>query len=891
MFKGFFKQMDHRKIMFISFFLPFIIMFIIYAVMGVYPFGNHTLLTVDLGQQYIDFFSYYRHTLLHEPNAILYSFVKGIGGEMVGLWSYYLTSPFNLFLLFVPNRFLPVGITLLILLKISSASLSFAYLLINKFNGKGLLVPTFSISYALMAFVITNQLNVMWLDGLVFLPLIILGLEKLVDGKSGLFYSIMLAIMLFSHYYIGYMICFFIVLYFIFALAKQEKTSLLNTKEKIVYFLSTTFRFSFYSLLSAGLSAFILLPNFFSLIGGKASYANETIDWSLDYPFQEILSKFYIGSFNFDQMPSGHPNLFVGTLSLVCFLFYFFNRSFSRKERFIALLLTAFLFVSMDVKFLNKIWHGFQYPIWYPYRFSFVASFFFVLNGFRSIQKFRGIPLWFACSLLILQTGSALYVLQEKFEFVIPIQVLATCLFLIGILILLLLREKKYTWMPYVLLLITAVEMSANATIDLTRLSYVKMTPFNDYQFVLEEMLSDIRPKKDEFYRIEKIFQRSKNDSFQGNYPSASHFSSTFEKEVPILYGSLGFPDGNGFVSYSSGTIFTDAFFGIRYFGVNNVLPENFQKDPNIYHLKAHSNRPDMDQYTSFSESLRTNIYENQFALPLAFGVSEDIVSVKLRENSPILNQELILSSLTNESVNNFYIEETFDSTVTENITSSQLDSRSINRTYSKSETDEEAHIELQFMPKTNDPYYMVLDSRMKDDVVKLSMGGVDFPYYKTYRNDQVLNIASRQKNEKISLDFSLLEDSLTIRDLKLYRFNLTQFKSTIKDIQKEGITLSSFNQNNISGKINIKENSSVLMTTIPYSKGWNVLIDGEKVETFSVVEGLLAAPIEKGLHTIELKYQVPYLKEGIIISLCSFLLASTLLLKNKKSNKETRIM
>lgn len=855
----------HKKILLISFFLPFSIMFIIYAVMGVYPFGENTLLTVDLGQQYIDFFSYYRHTLLHEPKAFFYSFSKGIGGEMVGLWSYYLTSPFNLLMLLVPQRFLPVGVTILMLLKISLSGLSFAYLLIKKFDGKDALVPAFSLSYALMAYVIANQLNVMWLDGLVFLPLMILGVEKLVDNESGLFYSMMLAVMLFSQYYIGYMICIFLVFYFLFALAKQQWPSSFCFRKKVGSLLWTSTRFAFFSLLGAGLAAFILLPNFFSLLGGKASYTNEVMDWSFSYPFQEVLSKFYVGSFNFDQMPSGHPNLFIGSLALVGFLFYFFNPRFSKKERITAFLITVFFFFSMNIKFLNKIWHGFQYPIWYPYRFSFVVSFFFLLNGFRSIQKNRSFPLWFACFLLILQTGSALYVLGEDFDFVIPLQVFVTVLFLILTLVLLLLREDNRYWVPILLLLVTTAEMTTNAAIDLTRLSYVKMKPFNDYQLVLEDMLQNIRPQSNEFYRIEKLFQRSKNDSFQANYPSATHFSSTFEKEIPQFYGHLGFPDGNGFVSYSTGTLFTDAFFGIRYFGINQPLPENLLNNPDIYSIRSNSTRPDMQQYDFVSESTRTAVYQNPYALPLAFGVPDKLSGVELKKNSPIRNQEAILSSLSREQLSSFYIEETFDSTVIDNISSSLKGS--INKTYTKEETEKDASLELQFTPRTNEPYYMVLDSRIGEDQVDLYLNDEPFSYYKTYRTDQIFNLASNQEGESIRFRFSLKEDTLTIRDLKLYRFNLPQFEAMVEERKAEGMTLTSFSQTHLKGEADIGENDSLLLTTIPYSEGWQVWVDGKEAENMQVLDSLLAVPITSGYHKIEFKYQVPYLKEGVMVT------------------------
>ncbi|MGL4389352.1 MAG: YfhO family protein, partial [Carnobacterium maltaromaticum] len=124
----------------LAFFGPFIIMATIYGFQGVYPFGNSTLLTVDLGQQYVDFYAYYRETLLHNPLSFFYSFSKAIGGDMIGLWAYYLTSPFNLILILFPPKLITLAVTTLTLIKISTAGLTFGILLKKAFDGKGFIL-------------------------------------------------------------------------------------------------------------------------------------------------------------------------------------------------------------------------------------------------------------------------------------------------------------------------------------------------------------------------------------------------------------------------------------------------------------------------------------------------------------------------------------------------------------------------------------------------------------------------------------------------------------------------------------------------------------------------------------------------------------------------------
>lgn len=873
-------MIKNKKILLISFFLPLIIMATIYAVMGVYPFGNNTLLTVDLGQQYVDFFSYYRHTLLSEPSAFFYSFNKAIGGEMVGLWAYYLMSPFNLIFLLFPQKLLPVAVTLLILLKIAFSSLTFAYLLLSRFGGKDLLVPTFSISYALMGYVIVNQLNVMWLDGLFFLPLIILGLEKLIDGKKGTIYSFFLGSMLISNYYIGFMICVFLIFYFFFAFSKKESPGSPSLKETSKDFFVQFGRFVSYSVLGAGLSALLLLPTFYSLMGSKASYANNTIDWSFAYPPAEVLSKFYIGAFNFDQMPTGHPNVFIGTIALVSFSYYFFNTAFPKKERILAFLMTLFFFLAMNIQFINKLWHAGQYPIWYPYRFSFTICFFLLLNGFRSLQKSKSFPLSLACSLLLASAISAIYVIEEDFPFLEPVQILVSSILILVVLISLMLRENNYKWMPYLLLFLAVTEMTANTAIDLFRLGYVKHDQFTDYQTVLDDALEDIRLPDNDFYRIEKTFQRSKNDSFQANYAGINHFSSTFEKEIPALFGSLGFPDGNGFIVYSTGTLFTDALFGVKYQIQDKVLPEYADTDEPYYRINRNATRPDIGNYTFNSETDRTMTYENPYALSLAFGVSKSVLELELIENQPILMQEQLLDSFSDQvSTQPFFSLHTFDSTVFQNITSSTEDYQ--NATYSRATEGLTARITFQFTPKTNNPYYLILDSGIDDENANLYLNNVALDYYKTYRNDQIINIANDQSGENISFTIELVDDTIRIQDLKLYELDQSRFETVISSIQKNDLAISKFSQTHIEGTVNIEGSDDVLMTTIPYSEGWSVSIDGEPVVAETALNSLLAVPISKGEHQVTFTYKTPYLLAGAAVSSVSAL--SLIYLSKKK--------
>ncbi len=900
--KSFFK--NHWSLL-LAFFVPAFILSGIYIFQGVYPFGNNSLMTVDLGQQYVDFFAYYRQTFYEDPSSFFYSFSKAIGGDMVGLWAYYLTSPFNLIFLVFPQNQLSLAITCLTILKISLAGLSFGWLLKRSFNGKGFILSAFSVSYALMGYTIVNQLNIMWLDGLIFLPLIAMGIEILLFEKKGLIYSLFLAIALFSNYYIGYMICLFLLGYFLFRLVGMVYSPNLTFMEKVKANVSSILLFIWHSLLGAGLSAFLLLPTFFSLLESKASYTKLLFDWELSFPFQEMLSKLMIGAFNFDQMPSGYPNIFIGSLALISFSFYFFNRSFPLRERLVGLFLIIFFVVSMNLKAFNIVWHALQYPIWYPYRFSFVVCFFMILNGFRSFMKMEGLrPLETFFSLILLALiGVNVY--QNEYDFIEPSQIVLTIVLSLLIIFMLIIKPQQYKWLPFVFFLVTIIEMGANAQIDLSRLSYVKQDSFSTYQSILNSDIETIKQNDDGFYRVEKTFSRSKNDSFQGNYQSISHFSSTFEKELPTFFGHLGLPVGDGFVSYSNGTLLTDSILGIKYYiSEQNELYRNAQgetallKDSSLledreenqpsnkfinpdFQLSLTQTKPDLRAYLPFQESHKTVIYENPYALPLLFGSNDAILTVKPISNQPIQYQEDILRSLAGQSASNeLFIPTDFDTTVYQNVSVTES---SQNKSYVKQIFNEDASVTYQFKPKTNDSYYLTLDPAIKEKDVTFYLNGIPFTQYPTYRDLLVLNLAHLNKDDTITFKVALKKSRLTLENFELYRLDQDLFSSTIKKLQQNNLEIKNHGNTLIKAKITVLPEQQLIFTSIPYSQGWSASIDGVPVKTKKALDSLLVVPTKPGTHSITLQYRTPWFKEGMILSL---IVASLLLLSYLIENK-----
>ena len=190
------------------------------------------------------------------------------------------------------------------------------------------------------------------------------------DTNRGYAYTFWLAALLFINYYMAYMVCLFLILFFAWY-ALTSFTDVKKLGKQVGLFVHR-------SLLAAGLAAFLLIPTFISLKASKGQYTTQTIHFKWEYFPPKMLTKLVLGAFDFKQMPSGYPNIFVGSLVLFAFLLFFFNRRFKLSSRLAALALTGFLLVSMCFEPLDLMWHGFQFPVWYPYRFSFLLSFWMV---------------------------------------------------------------------------------------------------------------------------------------------------------------------------------------------------------------------------------------------------------------------------------------------------------------------------------------------------------------------------------------------------------------------------------------------------------------------------------------------------------------------------------
>jgi uncharacterized membrane protein YfhO len=680
----------------LSFLLPSVIIGAAYIVFGMYPFGEKSILIMDMSSQYIEFFSGYRNMLLN-GQSILFSWAKCFGTSFIGLFAYYLSSPLSLLILLFPEDSIVEALMAINILKIGLSGLSFSIFLRYLYKRNNITIVIFSVFYALMSYTVAYSMNLMWLDGVIWLPIIIIGVERLLRNNRPVLFIISLTVMFISNYYISYSIGLFSFIYFIYRYFISYRYSFLKEKPSLKAFIKDiikkAFVFAGSAAVSAGCAAWLLLPAFFNLMQGKIGGANYNPDQFFNFKFTEFFSSLLVGSYD-SITNAGLPKIFCGMLTIILLGLFFTSKNISRMEKAFSAVIIMFMILSFYIKGLDMAWHVFQYPNWFPYRYSFIFTFFVVTlayKGFISIA-FSGLKALSGIFTVILLIICEMWKvrLDKIGKDTILLGLLFTVLYFLTLFILRFILEREKYWesghksehishhksehkskyiserksehisgyidrhrakaVIFILLLVlSTLEMYTNTIMLLHGLDnefhYDSRSSYVDFRNKLKPLLNQINSSDKSFYRTEKTFERKKNDAIGLGYNGITHYSSTYNANVNKLLKELGFAQEYFWSSYYGSTIFTDSLFAVKYIMSEAPL--------NSYYQEKGSND-------------NIDIYKNPYALPLGYLVDRQLLDVNLLEpnqnkiNSLMLQNKIMKSMMAgNKDYNNedYYIE------------------------------------------------------------------------------------------------------------------------------------------------------------------------------------------------------------------------------------------
>ena len=206
--------LKNHKYLLLSFFLPLLILEGIAIAEKIQPFGSGSFLIVDALHQYLPFFADYQEKLKH-MDSMFYSFHAGLGYNFLGLWAYYLASPLNLVIALVPKSMLTMVLSHLYVLKIALCCFTAAFYFRKRRGKDEISIVAFGMAYGLCSYMVGYSWNIMWMEVMMMLPLILYGVDKLIKEHDGRFYCITLFISLWCNFYMSYMTCLFLILWYL----------------------------------------------------------------------------------------------------------------------------------------------------------------------------------------------------------------------------------------------------------------------------------------------------------------------------------------------------------------------------------------------------------------------------------------------------------------------------------------------------------------------------------------------------------------------------------------------------------------------------------------------------------------------------------------------------
>lgn len=850
-----------NHVILLSFFLPMIILEIAYAAHGIFPFGNRSLLIIDLYHQYAPFVSDLQDKF-RSFSSLFYSWTGGLGISFLPLFAYYLASPLNFITVLFPKEYLSEAILVLTLLKIGLAGVCFSIYLNGIHREKNLVTAAFSLLYALSGYVLIFSWNIMWMDAIYLLPLIMLGLVRLIRDGRGFLFSIALAVTLISNFYISFFVCFFILLYYpvcLFQYHSFKKPSLL---------IKRTLEFAEFSLLSAGLSAIILLPTYIAL--KSTSAANNLFPKTIEHYFDffDFISRHFTAAT--PSIREGMPNLYCGIIILILLPIYFFSKSIKLKEKFLHIALLMILIISFNINTLNFIWHGLHFPNQIPYRFSFVYIF-LVLSiayaAFKRINEFTGKQIGAICASIL-----ALVLISQKFDdlkldyFTFYASVISIILYAAALTID---RSNniRHSHRFLMILLVIIVEMTANTNITIYNIDinegYSSRDGYSSGKEAaqIRSRIASINAEDKSFFRLEIVPPKTTNDPFLYNYRGLSYFSSTAPKQPVRMLENLGYHSNSiNSCGYEGSTAVLDSFFGIKY-----LIYRSMNIEERLYKKIAQT-----DELT---------VFMNPYALPLGFQAPKEMEKFYSSSSNPFDVQNNLIKEICGVKDILFPIGQKQGAHY--NLAINSSDTRYYSFTRTNKENSSTAKIKV-LVEKDQQVYlYYKAPYNMKGSgFVTLNDKKIDF----NPRHSTIINLGFCKSGTTPELQIDFNKESPESGRFEVYASSLDvqALENAINLIRQKSMTVESYTNTSIRGSAEASDTGLMIMT-VPYDKGWHVRVDGREVKTLAIDNCLLSFELEKGKHEIELRFLPEKFLMGLIITTVSILLLVILFVKKRK--------
>ncbi len=839
-----------------AFLIPFTMVQVFWALFGIFPFGDNSILTGDMDLEFVNFYEYFINTF-ESKSDWSYMRAKTLGGDFSGLAAFQLHDPLLFILFLFPGEKIAAGVELLFTMQVSLAGLFMSVLLNNRFSTSWISL-LFSTAYSFSGFFFGYLVLTIYFGCLALLPVLILCFLKYLDDDRYLIpYVLLTALFIFINFHMGFMLVIFLCILFVSRIIADGSYA-----KRI-----SSFIISGVTILL--MDGFFLIRTGLSLIGDKTT---KGADYGLYRRFE--MNQVFAGFFSGCTKNERNPLIYCSVIAVIFAIIYLISGRVSIREKLANLFVIVSVMVSMWINTLDAVWHGFNNPEGFYFRYAFFISFMVIAVGYKGAMLLLSDEETEKDgnrTARVLMAGGIvfLYMIWLKIRGNIYLDTLRliinmTLVALITIFILFAVNSKKMRIFALLtLMLISFGDMLYNSVTAYHALNAddgqpPKMSEFKKDYTEIYDVISYIKNADSGFYRIEKDFDRAVNDPAMFDYMGMSHDSSCEKDKIIDWLNNFGFPRTVYYTYYNNGgTAFTDAFFGIRYFVSKFDIVE-----------KPYSRMDYKGKYYP---------YLNEYALPIAYVAPEGLAEYDFADED-LFKKQNRLASFWGEGNEGYEIYR--EAAVNMSLEGAE---ETAPGHYRRNEGRGYVVYSIEITDEMPLYVYFTAPSRQRANLI---IDGKDVGRYFSENHWNVVCAGKYKPGYRLEVRLEILDDEIEVTRPCFYYEDPTAIRKWAETAAGRNEPLGEINEIRSSHLVfdTDADETERIMMSIPYDTGWKITCDGKRIDTGEALGALMSFYVPEGHHTIEMKYVPHGTMLGIITSAMGLLLFAWLCFGKLKS-------
>ena len=267
--------------------------------------------------------------------------------------------------------------------------------------------------------------------------------------------------------------------------------------------------------------------------------------------------------------------------------------------------------------------------------------------------------------------------------------------------------------------------------------------------------------------------------------------------------------------------------------------------------------------------------FKSNNAFPLVYTASNNVFS-KIIASDPIKYQNSMVKQVTgnNSDVFNENMHYTILSENTNALTGLN------NQVIAKNNLLKDGEIVIKYKHQNNMVPYMIVPASMNQQKCGIRVNGEELNLPSEFQSTFVVSLPNNKDNK---VTIKLLNGKVYTNEFNIASLNLPKFLSETKAIRKQNNNIK-LNGNTVSADINVSTKRRSVATSIPYSNGWTLTVDGKKHPIKVINNEFIGFDnLSVGKHKIKLSFYPSGLNAGIIISVLTLMFVVGFYIYKKK--------